>query len=232
MPIYNAAAYLPMCLSSLTHQTHTNLEIILVDDGSTDQSCVIAQAFADVDSRVRYICQERGGQGKARNLGLTLATGDYIVFVDADDYIDTQFLAKHLPYMTNLVDMVQSGFHHVDSDGQRLSVKPVRFTHQFTSPWARMYTRDFLLRNSLQFPEGCIYEDVLFSLQLWARRPNICTIPYCGYYYRKNPISTTAHRNRKAEQYLYHQIWQTPSPIWLKIWTSLRLFFHFMKQQH
>ncbi len=88
VPIYNAEKYLNKCLESIIGQTYKNLEIILVDDGSSDNSPTICDAWAQIDSRIRVIHKKNGGVSSARNAGIDLAQGDYIGFVDADDWIE------------------------------------------------------------------------------------------------------------------------------------------------
>ena len=88
VPIYNAEKYLNKCLESIIGQTYKNLEIILVDDGSSDNSPIICDAWAQIDSRIRVIHKKNGGVSSARNAGIDLAQGDYIGFVDADDWIE------------------------------------------------------------------------------------------------------------------------------------------------
>ena len=87
VPIYNAEKYLAQCIESLIHQTHRNLQILLINDGSTDSSLSIAQEFAQRDSRIEIHTQPNQGQGAARNNAMKYATGEWIAFVDADDYI-------------------------------------------------------------------------------------------------------------------------------------------------
>ena len=88
VPVYNVEAYLHQCLQSILDQTYTNLEIIVVDDGSTDHSPAICDHFAALDARVKVIHKKNGGQSAARNIGLDTASGEYIGFVDSDDWID------------------------------------------------------------------------------------------------------------------------------------------------
>ena len=102
IPIYNTAERLPGCLDSVLNQTHCNLEIILVDDGSTDDSPAIIQTYAQKDSRIKVITQKNQGQSAARNRGLKQATGDFISFLDSDDAIKSNFIQKLLaPYAKN-----------------------------------------------------------------------------------------------------------------------------------
>ena len=88
VPVYNVAMYLPQCLDSILGQDHENLEVILIDDGSRDESGEICDAYARRDSRLRVIHQKNGGAAAAKNAGLRIATGEYLSFVDSDDYLE------------------------------------------------------------------------------------------------------------------------------------------------
>ncbi len=96
IPVYNVERDLQRCLDSVIAQTYSHIEILLVDDGSTDNSCMICDRYAGIDSRISVIHQKNGGVGKARNAGLDAATGDYISFVDADDWLEPEMLEKLL----------------------------------------------------------------------------------------------------------------------------------------
>ena len=88
IPVYNVAAYLPECMESILRQDHEDLEIILIDDGSTDESGMICDRYAARDSRIRVIHQKNGGAAAAKNAGLRIATGEYLSFADSDDYLE------------------------------------------------------------------------------------------------------------------------------------------------
>ena len=94
VPVYNGEKYLPICMKSLLEQTYRNLEVILVDDGSKDGSGAMCDAYAAQDSRVRVIHQANGGVSSARNAGLDQVTGKYVAFVDADDYVEPDYLKR------------------------------------------------------------------------------------------------------------------------------------------
>ena len=96
VPVYNTAKYLPACLGSIINQTYHNLEIILVDDGSTDDSNEVISKYAKNDSRIKTIRQNNQGQSSARNTGLKKVTGDYVSFIDSDDKIRPTFIADLL----------------------------------------------------------------------------------------------------------------------------------------
>lgn len=113
IPIYNTSKYLPACLDSVLTQTHQNLEIILVDDGSTDDSSKIADDYAKKDQRIKVIHQKNGGQSSARNRGLKEATGEYLCFIDSDDIIDKDFVKELLsPYKEKNFALSVCGMHY------------------------------------------------------------------------------------------------------------------------
>ena len=110
IPVYNVEKFLPQCLNSIIHQTYKNLEIIIVDDGSTDHSCDIYEKFAKHDKRIKIIKQKNKGVSAARNNGLSHATGDYVHFMDSDDYIDLDYYEKMITANKNIAaDIIASG---------------------------------------------------------------------------------------------------------------------------
>lgn len=184
IPIYNAEPYLVRCVQSVLKQTTDEpLQVILVDDGSTDNSLAIAQEAAREEKRIVVLRQPHAGQSAARNLGLKYAQGEYIAFVDADDTIAPDWSEKHLKAIEG-VDYVQSG-------------NP-RNRYQYTVVWNRLYRREAI--TGLLFPEGMIYEDVLWSVDLWLSKASCRIIRYNGYHYTANPESTTAHSHPVAQK--------------------------------
>ena len=224
IPIYNAEAYLTQCIESIFAQRGTySYEIILIDDESTDSSLAIAQTYAGRDSRVNVLTQPHAGQSAARNLGLRHAKGEYIAFVDADDYLAPDWCQQHMEAIEG-VDYVQSGY---TKEGRAVIAK---HAYRFTSACLRLYKREAL--HGLSFPEGMIYEDVLFSVQLWCSNATCRQIPYAGYYYTTNPDSTTSKRNKEAEQRIMHELrlllkGQTCRNKAIILFTILRLKIHF-----
>ena len=234
VPIYNAEAYLAKCIESLIHQTYRALQIILVNDGSTDQSQAIAEQYAAEDSRIEIHIQPNKGQSAARNHGLKYATGKWISFVDADDFIDQDFYSHILADIADK-DCVQIGYKRVSPKGEILAEKCPRHFYQFTSPCMRLYRSEILTKHQLTFPEGMIYEDVIFSLDLWAINPRYIQLPYTGYHYTYNPQSTTAKRNRTKEKQLFEVLnARLRNASTMKLWciivlTIIRLKLHFMR---
>lgn len=227
MPIYNAEPYLAECLACLTHQTYAALEIILIVDGATDGSMQIAEAFRDGDERIRLFATPNRGQAAARNLGLQKAQGEYVMMVDADDTIRYDYIERMIQDAEG-VDVVQGGYTRTDEMGQALGEYLPKGFHQFTSPCMRLYRRGFLEAKGITFPEGMIYEDVVFSLRLWGARPRYRIVDNTDYFYRTNPHSTTSRPHPDARRRLYHTLWHTQAPGWMRIYTMMRLWSHFI----
>lgn len=235
VPIYNAEPYLGRCIESLIHQPHQALQIILVNDGSTDNSITIARKYAEQDNRIEvYSLSKNQGQSAARNWGLQHATGEYISFVDADDYIDEDFYTYMLQHIGQL-DCVQIGYRRVTQHGKILIKKLPKHFYQFTSPCMRLYRRTIFTTHGLYFPEGMIYEDVIFSLDFWAIKPTYKMLSYMGYNYLANTQSTTATRNLVAKELLFATLrdkQEQSQSIFHKLlvlYTIIRLKFHFKR---
>ena len=234
VPIFNAGAYLAKCIESLIHQPYTALQIILVNDGSKDDSLAIAQQYAAQDSRIEVYTQTNQGQSVARNLGLQYARGEYISFVDADDYVDNDFYTVLMQHIGDL-DCVQIGYKRVSAQGKVLLEKLPKHFHQFTSPCMRLYRRELFTKHDLRFPSGMIYEDVVFSLDFWGTKPSYRILSYTGYNYLANTSSTTAMRNLVAKELLFatlkekKQLSKSLIHKLLVMYTVLRLKFHFKR---
>lgn len=197
VPIYNTEAYLAECLDSLLCQTVQDLQIILVDDGSTDNSVALEKEYAAKDCRIEVYQQAHAGQSAARNNGLKHATGEFMAFVDADDTIAPDWCERHLKAIHN-VDYVQSGY-------QRNSKHFLpKHRYQFTSPCMRLYRKETI--NGMRFSEGMIYEDVIWSAELWLNGASCRMINYTGYVYRQNPNSTTSRPHPDAQRKVLHEL--------------------------
>ena len=223
VPVYKAEKYLRRCIDSILAQTYTDFELLLIDDGSPDRSGEICDEYAKQDSRVRVFHKPNAGVSSARNLGLDNAKGDWITFVDADDYLAPDWCQQHIEAIQG-VDYVQSGY---TKEGRAVIAK---HAYQFTSACLRLYRREAL--HGLSFPEGMIYEDVLFSAQLWCTNATCRQIPYAGYYYTTNPTSTTSKRHKEAEQRIMRELrlllkGQTCRNKAIILFTILRLKIHF-----
>lgn len=231
IPVYNVEEYLDECLQSLLAQTYPHWEAILVDDGSTDRSGRIADTYPLIDSRIRVLHQANQGQSAARNRAMELATGTYTVFVDADDRIASDYLEQHLRAIRGC-DYVQSGYQRISHDGQTTGTPAVpEGLYQRTVSWARMYRTDYLKQHNLHFEEGYIYEDILWSVDLWGTQPRSHKIDYIGYEWRLNPTSTTSQQRdtrpvfRLLRQRLHGAATRQKLII---LYTMVRLWAHFI----
>ena len=245
IPIYNAEAYLSACLDSVIAQiTSEPIEIILVDDRSTDGSLAIATSYAkrhaeDPHRQVILLNQPHSGQSAARNTGLRRATGDYIAFLDADDRLAPDWCERHRKVLSRgKYDYVQSGYRRTtdaDEKGWWVGRRHLpRNRYQFTSPCMRLYRRQLFEEKKLRFPEGMIYEDVLFSVNLWLSNAHCHMIRYAGYLYTRNPESTTSRPHLKAQQRILQLLHQRMRGESLRnrliiFYTILRLEGHFIK---
>lgn len=198
IPVYNVEKYINQCINSVINQTYTNLEIILIDDGSPDRCGEICEEYALKDSRIKVIHQSNGGLSKARNSGLDIATGDYIGFVDSDDYIKDnmyEFLLQLL--LKNNADISICGTFDIEKNSYyeeehyynseeaiKLMLTETKFN---TSAWDKLYKRD--LFNGIRFPEGKIYEDLATIYKLFHKASKIVYNSQPKYYYRITPNS-------------------------------------------
>ena len=162
VPVYNTEKYLEECIRSLTEQTLSSLELIFVDDGSTDASPKILERYRARDpEHIRVITQKNAGQGKARNVGLAAATGEYVGFVDSDDYVDRRmYAAMYTRAGSEELDLVECDFHYLEEDGRE------KRSYGSAAPWNKLIRRRLLTDNDIWFPEGYIYEDTSFYLKL------------------------------------------------------------------
>lgn len=198
VPFYNSEKYLDKCISSLVNQTLSDIEIILVNDGSTDSSFQIAQEFRNkYPDKIILLTKPNGGQGSARNLGIKTATASYIGFLDSDDYasIDT-FKLLYETASSASADMVECNYYYINAQNEKVlkSYGNLRqfvnqkdmFINPLVDPWNKLYRSEILQNNNIIYPEGLIYEDTSFFIK---------TIPY---------LYKTVYINQKL---IYHYMW-------------------------
>ena len=203
VPVYNVAAYLPQCLESILNQDYEDLQVLLIDDGSTDDSGAICDRFAAQDSRIQVIHQKNGGAASAKNAGLRVASGKYLSFVDSDDYLEPDvygFLVKTLEEAQ--ADTVQGAFQEVyQSRTESKPLKPetlegfdylLRFPKDFTCAllWNKLYRRG--LFNGVFFVEGHKIDDEYFTYQGFLQPRKVVCTDRVIYNYRKRASSVMA----------------------------------------
>lgn len=229
VPVYNGEKTLHRCLSAIAAQTHGDLEVILVDDGSTDASGAICAQWAGKDPRFRVIRQENRGPGGARNAGMDAATGEYLFFFDSDDAAEPTLVEKALGrFRQTGAQVVLYGCCHVTGNSAVMrpltapkpmftgrevqeDLLPGLFTYGYgagVSPWGKGYDLAFLRRMGLRFPEerGLVCEDGLFMLDLFSRVSCAAILPACLYRYHRTPRSLSRRfepdRQQKNDDFL------------------------------
>jgi len=206
VPIYNVEAYLPKCLESLQQQTLQELEIILVDDGSTDNSSQIAKEFQMAHAeKVHYFRTENKGQSHARNFGMEKAKGDYVAFVDSDDYVEKdmfQVLVEKLatyPYDIVACDAVieypttqKKARAGIETSKIHMTIEDRKQLIQTMYPvvWNKIYKKEWL-QTVPMFKEGVWYEDVLFLYEMLPHLTSIGVVEKALYHYIQRPKSVT-----------------------------------------
>ena len=208
IPVYNAEKTIERAISSVIHQSVKNIEIILIDDGSTDKSSTICQNFCENNKNILYFRQNNKGLSAARNVGIQHAQGTYLTFLDADDWIDNDYYHDMIQTMKeNEVQMVMTGYTREfwgEKTCHRKSLicvstpKEICFEKKdsvfftktysyniFIHVWNKLYLRDIIISNNIGFDENLRYaEDVPFNIQYYKNIKQIFITTSCGYHYR------------------------------------------------
>jgi glycosyltransferase involved in cell wall biosynthesis len=230
LPIYNSEKYLDKCLKCIVEQTYTNLEIILLNDGSSDESGEICKRYALKDSRIKYIEKENEGQSITRNRGIELSTGKYLYFMDSDDYLNTSFIENALLDLDrHHADCSIFNYYHVYDSGKPYKERNFeegiyditsendryRFLVNVFLPykcgfevWNRIYDANIIRDNKIRFPvfKPVVGEDVCFNFLyiLCAKRIHVSNDRY--YYYVQNEGSTMALNSNDIQLNRYNEI--------------------------
>ncbi len=219
VPVYNVIEYLPRCVESLRKQTYSNLEILLVDDGSTDGSGALCDRLSAEDCRIRVFHKENGGSSSARNLGIAQAKGAYLGFVDSDDYVDREMYELLFAAIEGFgVRAAQIGRDEIDPQGRRLPdicvppekevcISPERFLEELLmhrgdcSFCTKLITRDIFKKKG--FPEGVLNEDFHLLVQILREIGPIVSLPQQTYhvFYRVGSNSRKAEKDNFSRVY-------------------------------
>lgn len=206
VPVYNMEKYLCRCVDSILAQTYQNIQVILVDDGSKDRSYEICDSYGAKDPRVTVIHKENGGLSSARNAGIDAAQGEYIGFVDSDDYIAPDMYEKLIGAISTEGEIANVMYVRVDEHGAT-SPSKVPHTQDVIIP-ASEFVKELMLHTgdvsvctklfhrsifqNLRFPEGKLNEDLLFCIETMTRMERVRFIGYVGYYYFFRSDSTSS----------------------------------------
>lgn len=231
IPVYNVEKYLCQCIDSVLAQDYKNIEIILVNDGSTDDSGKICDKYAEAHSNITVVHKKNAGLGMARNTGLEHVTGKFVTFLDSDDYIEPDLVSNlYKGIVDNNVDMCKSGFIRI-TDQKEILAKVAYDNQIFEGEGAKnellprmigsqpdrkdsiemcvcaaMYNFEIIKNNNLKFPSERQYisEDLVFNIDYMQFANGACTISYVGYNYRLNVSSLTQrYREDRFEAYVF-----------------------------
>ncbi len=206
VPVYNVEKHLSLCIESILKQTFTDFELILIDDGSYDNSGCICEHYSLIDSRIKVIRKENEGVSEARNIGIKNAIGKYICFIDSDDWVEPGYLEALLKGVCYKPDMVISGLIKEESDGNVFLSMPEGVyrgqevgnfffkAHLFVhgGPVCKLFRMDIIRENSLSFPKGVHFgEDTLFFLDYFYYVETCVSVDNNYYHYviEANPLS-------------------------------------------
>lgn len=214
VPVYNVEEFLPKCLDSLINQTYRHLELILVNDGSKDNSLEICYEYSKSDSRIKVINQSNQGMSVARNVALQASSGEFILYVDSDDFLSTEsleiLLTQQLKDKSDICIVEKTYWYYGKN-----KTKEFRLTENYQkcyldeilliddihlySPCTKLYKRSFL--ENIDFPAGLLHEDVFYWIAILAKQPKISIGFGSVYYYRKNnDFSITRIGNNMRER--------------------------------
>ena len=221
VPVYNVEKYLSKCLDSILCQTFSNIEIICVNDGSTDNSRKILEEYKNKDSRIIIIDKKNGGLSSARNAGMKVAKGEFFSFIDSDDWIDSSMLEKLYKNITSLdTDISICAVHQFDETNQKIddsnpyytleyfdsSFDNKSFSYKDTKPfimdvcvmaWNKLYRRSLIDKCKAEFPDGLIFEDGPFFFSIFFKTQKVSIVREFLYYYRVNRIGSIIQKAGK-----------------------------------
>lgn len=216
VPVYNVEQYIERCIESIVNQSFSDLEIILVNDGSTDDSGIICESYARKDKRIRVINKKNGGLSSARNIGLDNITGEYLMFVDGDDFIERNMVEKLYSFMKkNNVACCVGGYQTVTESGDVIQIykscnmqimsgiealdwhytKKVSLFN-LVCVWGKLYKSS--IWTNIRFRENLIYEDIDVMPEIFLKIEKLLIISSSDYNYvqRSNSIMHTMEKNR------------------------------------
>ena len=205
IPTYNGETTISKCLDSLIQQNNQDFEVIIINDGSTDNTCIACDYYAKKDSRISIITIPNSGVSNARNIGLQRAKGDWIAFVDADDYVDPDYLT--IPQINDSIDVIEKGYTILsDETSERVEINNAQvyfkgkslddyfkdyISWKTRALWNKLFRRPFI--HETKFKAGIsMGEDFIFFLELYPRINVYATFPLGEYFYNVNPHSATA----------------------------------------
>ena len=207
VPVYNVEKYLDKCVESILGQTYKKIEIILVDDGSTDNSGIKCDEWSKKDDRISVIHKKNGGLSDARNVGMNVANGEYIAFIDSDDFLDLEYLEKLYnfvveekadigvcnPYYYYESSRIEKRYHIVRkkivADALSMTIRLLYQKQYDTSAWGKIYKTKLFKENEIYYPKGKLYEDIATTYKVFLKANKIAFLNQELYYYRQRDNS-------------------------------------------
>ena len=238
IPVYNAQDGIKRCVDSLLNQSFKNFEIILLNDGSKDNSLNILKEYELKYSFVRVIDKQNEGVAVTRNKGILLAEGEYTMFMDNDDFVDSDYIETFYQaiHEKNL-DLVIGGYKRVNQDNQIIFSQDIQQSewskYIIMAPWAKVYRTEFLKTNNLEFFDYGIGEDIIFNLAAYKTTDKIGLLDYKGYnwYYNNQSVSNTSQRGFSPKTdilVLFSKILELGNPSELEVYYLKRYYVWYL----
>ena len=238
IPVYNAQDGIKRCVDSLLNQSFKNFEIILLNDGSKDNSLNILKEYELKYSFVRVIDKQNEGVAVTRNKGILLAEGEYTMFMDNDDFVDSDYIETFYQaiHEKNL-DLVIGGYKRVNQDNQIIFSQDIQQSewskYIIMAPWAKVYRTEFLKTNNLEFFDYGIGEDIIVNLAAYKATDKIGLLDYKGYnwYYNSQSISNTSQRGFSPKidiLVLFSKIFELGKPSELEVYYLKRYYVWYL----
>lgn len=200
VPVYNASDNISRCIDSILKQDYKDYELLLINDGSSDNSLEVINKYSKYKN-IKILNQDNHGVSYTRNRGIKESCGKYIMFIDNDDFIDKDYVSRHVKTINQYkADVVISGYRRVNVDYKVLYEEKLKDTYWaryiVTAPWAKIYNREFLIKNNIEFFDYGIGEDVYFNLCMYSYNPKVIILDYVGYnwFFNTKSVSNTSQR--------------------------------------
>ena len=201
IPVYNGELFLERCVKSVMKQTYKRLEIIVLNDGSTDKTELIVKKMQCLDDRIYYYKHSNMGVAKTRNKGINIASGEFITFLDADDTLEEDYIDILVSNIKNN-DIIVSGYRRILEDGYSVSFESKPSTRiwslfKFTATSGKLFKKNFLLDNNIQYKSFKVGEDIYFNLLSYSKTSMIKILSYAGYnaFYNSNSVTKQMDSN-------------------------------------
>ncbi len=214
IPVYNVEQYLRQCLESVVNQTLREIEIICINDGSTDNSLKILREYQKTDKRIIIIDKEHEEVSASRNIGMKKATGEFISFIDSDDYVDLNFLENlYNAAKKYSCDIACANIVRLKGNEKynKFIYKEQKYSYNTDEKillagipknnyvWNKIYNREKIIEYNIEFPYGRLFEDKAWSIKAVYYLNGLVTVPYTEYFYRKNPKSIVSEKSAKKQ---------------------------------